>query len=156
MSHPEGHTLLSDAANVPTEWAPGPEELRPWPSAVAGAQQGWRGVVEGGGNAVQTPNRAQCSQVAQSLRALSRIRVSSMACVCALSHVQLFAAPWTVARLAFPSMGFSRQEYWSGLSFSTPGDGTFYFPTQEWNLYLLHLLHWQVDSLPLAPAGKPV
>ena len=49
LSHPEGHTLLSDAANVPTEWAPGPEELRPWPSAVAGAQQGWRGVVEGGG-----------------------------------------------------------------------------------------------------------
>ena len=34
-----------------------------------------------------------------------------------LSHVQLLAAPWTAAYQAPPSMGFSRQEYWSGLSF---------------------------------------
>ena len=34
-----------------------------------------------------------------------------------LSHVQLFATPWTVAYQALPSMGFSRQEYWSGLPF---------------------------------------
>ena len=34
-----------------------------------------------------------------------------------LSHVQLFATPWTVAHQASPSMGFSRQEYWSGLPF---------------------------------------
>ena len=32
-----------------------------------------------------------------------------------LSHVQLFATPWTVAYQAFPSTGFSRQEYWSGM-----------------------------------------
>ena len=32
-----------------------------------------------------------------------------------LSRVQLFATPWTVAHQAPPSMGFSRQEYWSGL-----------------------------------------
>ena len=31
-----------------------------------------------------------------------------------LSRVQLFATPWTVAYQAPPSMGFSRQEYWSG------------------------------------------
>ena len=35
-----------------------------------------------------------------------------------LSHVQFFATPWTVAYHAPPSMGFSRQEYWSGLPFS--------------------------------------
>ena len=35
-----------------------------------------------------------------------------------LSHVQVFATPWTVAYQAPPSMGFSRQEYWSGLPFS--------------------------------------
>ena len=29
------------------------------------------------------------------------------------------------------------------------------FPTQGWNLLLLHLLHWQAGSLPLAPPGKP-
>ena len=39
-----------------------------------------------------------------------------------LSHVRLFATPWTVAQQAPPSMGFSRQEYWSGLPFPSPGD----------------------------------
>ena len=38
------------------------------------------------------------------------------------SRVQLFATPWTVAYQASPSMGFSRQEYWSGLPFPSPGD----------------------------------
>ena len=38
------------------------------------------------------------------------------------SHVWLFAAPWTVACQAPLSMGFSRQEYRSGLPFSSPGD----------------------------------
>ena len=41
-----------------------------------------------------------------------------------LSHVRLFVtpSPWTVAHQAPPSMGFSKQEYWSGLSFPSPGD----------------------------------
>ena len=39
-----------------------------------------------------------------------------------LSRVWLFAAPWTVAHLASLSMGFSRQEYWSGLPCPSPGD----------------------------------
>ena len=39
-----------------------------------------------------------------------------------LSRVGLFATPWTVAYQAPPSMGFSRQEYWSGLPFPSPGD----------------------------------
>ena len=38
-----------------------------------------------------------------------------------LSRVQLFATPWTVAHQAPLSMGFSRQEYWSGLPFPSPG-----------------------------------
>ena len=37
-----------------------------------------------------------------------------------LSHVRLFATPWTIAYQAPPSMGFSRQEYWSGLPFPSP------------------------------------
>ena len=45
-------------------------------------------------------------------------------------------------------MGFSKQEYWSGCQEI--------FLTQESNLHLLHLLHWQASSLPLAPPGKPV
>ena len=39
-----------------------------------------------------------------------------------LSRVRLFATPWTVAHQAPPSMGFSKQEYWSGLPFPSPGD----------------------------------
>ena len=39
-----------------------------------------------------------------------------------LSCVRLFATPWIVARQAPPSMGFSRQEYLSGLPLPSPGD----------------------------------
>ena len=39
-----------------------------------------------------------------------------------LSRVSLFGTPWTVARQAPLSMGFSNQEYWSGLPFPSPGD----------------------------------
>ena len=39
-----------------------------------------------------------------------------------LSPVQLFPTPWTVAHQAPPSMGFSRQESWSGLPFPSPGE----------------------------------
>ena len=39
-----------------------------------------------------------------------------------LSHVQLFATPWTVVYQAPLFMGFSRQECWSGLPFPPPGD----------------------------------
>ena len=45
-----------------------------------------------------------------------KVKVKSLSCV------QLFATPWTVAYQASPSMGFSRQEYWSGLPFPSPGD----------------------------------
>ena len=51
-----------------------------------------------------------------------------------LSRVQLFATPWTVAHHAPPSMGFFKQEYWSGLLFPSPG----IFLTQELNPGLLH------------------
>ena len=39
-----------------------------------------------------------------------------------LSHIWFFVTPWTVAQEAPLSMGFSRQEYWDGLSFPPPGD----------------------------------
>ena len=39
-----------------------------------------------------------------------------------LSRVQIFGTPWTAAYQAPPSMGFSRQEYWSGLPFPSPED----------------------------------
>ena len=51
-----------------------------------------------------------------------------------LSRVRLFATPWTVSHQDPPSMEFSRQEYWSGLPFPSPGS----FLTQGSNLGLLH------------------
>jgi hypothetical protein len=42
--------------------------------------------------------------------------------VSSLSRVRLFVTPWTAAYQAPPSMGFSRQEYWSGVPFPSPGD----------------------------------
>ena len=39
-----------------------------------------------------------------------------------LSHIQLFATPWTITYQSSPSMGFSRQEYWNGLPFPSPED----------------------------------
>ena len=43
-------------------------------------------------------------------------------CVCMLSCIQLLVTPWTVAHQTPLSVGFSRQEYWSGLPFPPPGD----------------------------------
>ena len=65
-----------------------------------------------------------------------------------LSHVGLFATPWTIAHQASLSLGFSRQEYLSGLPFPSPGD----LPnpgTEPWSPAL------QADSLPFELQGSP-
>ena len=65
-----------------------------------------------------------------------------------LSHVRLFAIPWTAAYQALLSMGFSRQECWSGLPFPSPGDLP--DPGIEPRSPAL-----QADVLPSEPPGKP-
>ena len=67
------------------------------------------------------------------------------------SHVPLFATLWTVAHQAPLSMGFSRQEYWSGLPCPPPGD--LLHPRIEPESHVAPAL-W-ADSLPLVPPGKP-
>ena len=64
------------------------------------------------------------------------------------SRVRLFATPWTVAYQAPPSMGFSRQEYWSGLPFPSPGDLP--DPGIEPGSPAL-----EADALTSEPPGKP-
>ena len=59
--------------------------------------------------------------------------------------------PWTVAHQAPLSMEFSRQEYWSGLTFPIPR-GSSWFRDQT---CVLGLLHWQADSLQLRNPGSP-
>ena len=65
-----------------------------------------------------------------------------------LSRVRLFATPWTIAHQAPPSMGFSRQEYWSGLPFPSPGD----LPNPGIEPRSPAL---QADALTSEPPGKP-
>ena len=65
-----------------------------------------------------------------------------------LSCMQLFVTPWPVAYQAHPSMEFSRQEYWSGLSFLPPWDLP--DPGTEPRSPAL-----QADALPSEPQGKP-
>ena len=66
-----------------------------------------------------------------------------------LSPVGLFATPWTVAYQAPQPMEFSRQEYWSGLLFPSPGDLP--DPGIEPRSPAL-----QADALPSEPPGKQV
>ena len=64
-----------------------------------------------------------------------------------LNCVQLFATSWTVAHQAPLSMGFSRQEYWSGLPFPSPGD----LPDPGIEPRSTAL---EEDALPSEPPGK--
>ena len=64
-----------------------------------------------------------------------------------LSCVRLFATLWTVAHQVPLSMGFSRQEYWSGLSFPSPGESS--DPGIEPRPPAL-----QVEALPSEPPGN--
>ena len=64
-----------------------------------------------------------------------------------LSRVRLFVTPWTVAHQAPPSMEFSRQEYWSGLPFPSPGD----LPDPRIEPRSPAL---QADALPSEPPGN--
>ena len=66
-------------------------------------------------------------------------------------RVRLFVTPWTVAHQASLSMGFSRQEYRSGLPYPLPG----VFPIQGSNPCLGASPALQVDSVPTEPPGKP-
>ena len=69
-------------------------------------------------------------------------------CVClSFSCAQFFETPWTVACQAPLSIEFSRQEYWSGLPFPTPGD----LPHPGIEPGAL-----EADSLPLSHQGSPV
>ena len=83
-----------------------------------------------------------CTTFFTTLATNQKVKVKS------LSHVQLLATPWTVAYQAPPSMGFSRQEYWNGLPFPSPGD----LPNpgiKPWSP------SFQADALPSEPSGKP-
>ena len=57
-------------------------------------------------------------------KSFNRPAVASLCCVCCLSHMWLFVTPWTRVLQAALSMGFSRQEYWSGFPCPPPGESS--------------------------------
>ena len=71
-----------------------------------------------------------------------KVKVKSLSCV------QSFATPWSVAHQTPPSMGFSRQEYWSGLPFPSPGESS--RPRDRTMSPAL-----RADALTSEPPGKP-
>ena len=81
-------------------------------------------------------------------QAKKKISTHKLKWVKSLSRVWVFATPWTAACQAPPSMGFSRQEYWSGLPFPSPGD----LPNPGIEPRSPTL---QADALTSEPPGKP-
>ena len=111
-------------------------------SLSSGCQHGQVGAL------FQVTDLSLCPQVAGGTRELG---VVSCIKACVNSCVRPFVTPGTVARQAPLSMGFFRQEYWSGLHFLLQR----ILPTRGLNLCLLRhlcllcLLHWPEDSVPL-------
>ena len=114
----------------------------------------------GRGNATQSPgllpqqtfrimNRQDLQEPSEKVGSLAgTMLMTNHLCMCVLGHVPLFMTLWTYCgQPASSSMGFPRQEHWSGLPFPSSG----VFPTQGSNLRLLHLL--QADSFTTEPPG---
>ena len=69
-----------------------------------------------------------------------------------LSHVWLFAAPWTIDHRAPLPMEFSKQEHWSGMPFASPGD----FPNSGIKLASLASPALPGVFITTVPPGKPM
>ena len=94
----------------------------------------------------QTCHRALC--VTTACQRPSMLHVCMLSC---FSHVQLFATPRTVAHQTPLSMGFSRQEHWSGLPCPPPGD----LSNPGIEPMSPEAAALQADSLPLSHRGSP-
>ena len=102
--------------------------------------------VTGDGSKVQYCKEQYCIRTwnVKSMKVKVKVKVK----VKSLSCVRLSATPCTVAYNASPSMGFSRQEYWSGLPFPSPGD----LPNPGIKPVSPSL---KADALTSEPPGKP-
>ena len=91
--------------------------------------EAWRAAIHGvavGYDWATELNWTECSSLPLEIFLALKSTLSHMGMCCVVlsrfSHVQLFATVWSIAFEAPPSIGFSRQEYWSGLPFPSPGD----------------------------------
>ena len=97
--------------------------------------------------------QATVHKVAKSQTQLMRLCTQTMEDLVyakSLSHIQLFETLWTVACQAPLSLGFSRQEYWSGLPFPSSGKFHIYVLIYCIGVFLSDLLHSvHIDHVPL-------
>ena len=130
-------------------WTVSTRLLCPWNSPGKNTGVGWYALFQRIFPAQESnPYRLCCLHCRQVLYPLSHLESPDVTKTCwSLSHVRLFAMPWIVALQAPLPMEFSRQEYWSGLSFPSPGD----LP----NPGIKHgSPALQVGCLPSEPSGK--
>ena len=72
-----------------------------------------------------------------------------------LSRVQLFTTPWTAGSQASLSMGFSRQEYWSGVPLPSPTQGSYTLLLYQ-QANSISLCHLDVDTVAIKCQDGPV
>ena len=114
--------------------------------ATREAQEYWSGYPIPSPEDLPNPGIEQGSPVLQANPLPTEVKWSE---VKLLSRVRLFATLWTVSHQVPPSMGFSRQEYWSGLPFPSPGD----LPDPEIKPQSPTL---EADTLTSESPGKPL
>ena len=121
-----------------------PRDGGAWWAAVYGVAQSQTGLKwhSSSRGFLQVPLLRFPDREGGNLKDTLKVKVKSFSCV------RLFATPWTVTHQAPPSMGFSKQEYWSGLPFPSPGDLP--HPGIE-----PRSPSFQADALTSEPPGKP-
>ena len=95
---------------------------------------------------IEPANLASPALQADSLQSEPPVK-TFLVCAKSLQSCPTLWTLWTVSCQAPLSIGFSRQEYWSGLPCPPPWD----LLSQGFNLHLFCLLHWQAGSLPRVP-----
>ena len=90
----------------------------------AGLEEAQAGIKIAGRNINNLRYTDDTTLMAESEEKLKSLLMKVKEKVKSLSHVRLFATLWTVAYKAPLSMEFSRQEYWSGLPFPSPGESS--------------------------------
>ena len=137
--------MVEKPCTIPTLYPPPPARQRFW-----GPKRWWNSQM----NDVCVLRSKVCLQNTFPGLCMKKKNYLSSCCLHAqsLSRVWLLVTPWPAARQAPRSLGFSRQEHWSGVPCPPPGG----LPHPGMDLLLACLLHWLVGSWPLAPPGKPI
>ena len=132
----------------------GENRVNPAQKKALSARLTWRLPVEAGAGGLSRAS-SWPAEVGDASVINGRTGRGAAHCVCMLSrfsHVQLFVTLWTVAWQTTLSLGFSRQEYWSGLPCPPPRD----LPNPGIKPTSLTSPSWQACSLPLVTSGKPL